>query len=105
MDKLKALFLSTIIALAVAAIAFAWTNPGANPPTGGGALYYSGGNVGIGTAAPKAALHLNGGIIIGNYTSKPTCDSNTTGMLVFDATNNKPYVCANSSTWKPVFAY
>ena len=49
MNKVKTLFLSIIISLAVAAIAFAWTNPTANPPGGGGALYYSGGNVGIGT--------------------------------------------------------
>jgi len=59
MNKVKTLFLSIIISLAVAAIAFAWTNPTANPPGGGGALYYSGGNVGIGTTAPFGALHID----------------------------------------------
>jgi len=60
MNKVKTLFLSIIISLAVAAIAFAWTNPTANPPGGGGALYYSGGNVGIGTTEPGAKLHVAG---------------------------------------------
>ena len=63
MNKVKTLFLSIIISLAVAAIAFAWTNPTANPPGGGGALYYSTGNVGIGTTEPGAKLEVNGDII------------------------------------------
>ena len=53
MNKVKTLFLSIIISLAVAAIAFAWTNPSTNPPGGGGALYFSNGNVGIGTTGPQ----------------------------------------------------
>jgi hypothetical protein len=71
MNKLKTLFLSIIIALAVATIAFAWTNPSANPPGGGGALYYSAGNVGIGTTNPSQKLDVDGyvkgtGLCIGN---------------------------------------
>ncbi len=40
----------------------AWTNPSANPPSGGGALYYSGGNVGIGTTGPNSKLEVAGTI-------------------------------------------
>jgi len=47
MNKFKTLFFSIILALAVAAITFAWTNPSANPPTGGGALSYSDGNINV----------------------------------------------------------
>jgi len=60
MNKLKTLFLSIIIALAVAAIAFAWTNPPGTPPSGGGALYFSNGNVGIGTTSPGYKLDVSG---------------------------------------------
>jgi hypothetical protein len=61
MDKSKVLFpiLTSVIAgLLVAGLAFAWTNPTANPPGGGGALYYSAGNVGIGTTGPLEQLHV-----------------------------------------------
>ena len=59
------------------------------------------GNVGIGTTSPAAALHIEGGFILGDYSSKPTCNSSVLGMMVFDTVNDKPYVC-NSSAWQPL---
>ncbi len=47
-------------------------------------------------------LNLNRGIILGNFSAKPSCTSDRLGMMVFDTVNNKPYVCANSNTWKPL---
>ncbi len=86
-----------------ASYASQWLN-GAN-----GAIYYFGGNVGINTTTPSGAklvvngtIAATGGIMMGNYATKPTCDASSKGMLVFDTTNNKPYVCANSSIWKPL---
>jgi len=49
-----------VIGLIAAFVATAWTNPSANPPGGGGALYFSNNNVGIGTTAPGAALQVKG---------------------------------------------
>lgn len=37
-----------------------WTNPNANPPGAPGALYYSSGNVGVGTSNPTSTLSVNG---------------------------------------------
>ncbi|MBI2515096.1 hypothetical protein HYV91_02875, partial [Candidatus Wolfebacteria bacterium] len=51
-------FSSIVAGLTVAVMVMAWTNPTGNPPIGGGALYYSGGNMGIGTSTPLAQLHL-----------------------------------------------
>lgn len=42
-----------------------------------------------------------GGVRLGNYASKPTCDAVSTGNIVFDTTEDKPYVCA-STGWKPL---
>ena len=43
-------------------LVWGWTSPSANPPSGGGALYYSGGNVGIGTTTPTTGkLVVSGG--------------------------------------------
>ena len=53
---------SLIAGLLVAGIVMAWTNPTANPPSGGGALYYYNGNVGIATSTPSEKLEVNGNI-------------------------------------------
>ena len=47
-------------------------------------------------------LNLSKGLILGNYGTKPTCDATHLGMMVFDTTNDKPYVCASSDTWNPL---
>jgi len=47
-------------------------------------------------------LNLSRGVILGNYATKPSCVAGYLGMMVFDTANNKPYVCASASTWKPL---
>ncbi len=81
MDKLKTTTLSVVIGLSAAVIAvMAFTGPESSPPSGdtnfwrvnGSDIYYTGGNVGIGTTTPSAAfsvigdVKLSGGDIITN---------------------------------------
>lgn len=47
------------------------------------------------------SLLVEGGIKLGNYSSKPACDPDLTGNLLFDTSENKPYICA-SGGWKPL---
>jgi len=62
--KITALLIFIVIGLVISIVAVrAWTNPTANPPGGGGgALYYSVGNVGIGTTGPGYKLDVNGAV-------------------------------------------
>ncbi|MBI5306404.1 hypothetical protein HZB04_02380 [Candidatus Wolfebacteria bacterium] len=62
-NKVKILFpilASIITGLLMAVLVNAWTNPTQSPPSGGGALYYSNGNVGIGTTTPSQKLSVDG---------------------------------------------
>ena len=54
--------LSIVISGLVIYHTFAWTNPGSNPPIASSAITASGGNVGVGTAAPAYKLDVNGDI-------------------------------------------
>jgi len=94
MNKLKILFLSIIIGLLTATVVFAWTNPSANPPSGGGALYYSGGNVGIGTASPQRKLHILGSD--GAVTSFPTVGAKD--FLIIENNGNTNIAVVSSAT-------
>ena len=67
---------SLIAGLLVAGIVMAWTNPTANPPSGGGALYYYNGNVGIGTTSPGAKLEVAGNIRATGGTPIYSCPNN-----------------------------
>ena len=92
MKKLKTLFLSIITALAVAAIAYAWTSPSGNPPSGGGALYYYNNNVGIGTPTPGAKLEVVGDIKItgGTPSAGEVLTSDATGLATWEMTSSIP---------------
>ncbi len=88
-SNLKVLFLSIAIGLFTCAISiFAFSSPGSNqPPSGnpifwllsGTSMYYTGGNVGIGTASPVGTLDVNGNLYANNFTGMisffvgPTC--------------------------------
>jgi len=63
------------------------------------------GRVGIGVTNPQAALDISGGIKLGSLTSgtRGTCGVSTYGVMYFDTTEKRPYVCTNDSNkWKPL---
>ncbi len=62
-------------------------------------IYYNSGSVGIGTASPAAALHVNGEAIIGN--TSLACSGTTEGALRYSSASQYVELC-DGSTWKPL---
>ncbi len=60
LPKILFIFSCLILAVSFATVVFGWTSPSSAPGAGGGVLYYSGGNVGIGTTTPQYILDVNG---------------------------------------------
>lgn len=59
----------TLTGLVATSIAFGWTNPGGDPPSGSGGISVdTSGNVGIGTMSPTAKLHLAGKLRVADGT-------------------------------------
>ncbi len=99
-NNLKVLFLSIAIGLFACAISiFAFSSPGSNqPPNGnpifwllsGTSMYYTAGNVGIGTNSPGEKLEVNGNIklnVSGNKVFTWYTDSNQMGFM--DVTDSR----------------
>ncbi len=109
-NNLKVLFLSIAIGLFACAISiFAFSSPGANqPPNGnpifwllsGTSMYYTAGNVGIGTASPAATLDVGGTgsqkMPVGTTAQRPS--SPVTGMMRFNTDNNNLEIY-NGTKW------
>ena len=71
---------------------------------GGATLTVKAGRVGIGTAAPAAALDVNGGVRVGNYVSASTpSPAGIAGTFIFNTVIGKPYV-SDGTGWKPLGA-
>ena len=69
---------------------------------GGSTLVVKAGKVGIGTAAPVAALDVNGGVRVGNYVSASTpSPAGLAGTFIFNTTLGRPYV-SDGTAWKPL---
>ncbi len=62
-------------------------------------VFYTAGNVGVGTNAPKAALDVAGAIKVG---SSDTCDATTEGSLRYNAGAKNMEFC-DGSGWKPLY--
>jgi alpha-tubulin suppressor-like RCC1 family protein len=61
--------------------------------------FQSTGNVGIGTTSPASALHVNGGITVGNDTA--SCTSANSGELKYLSTASPAFTWCNGSAWVP----
>lgn len=63
-------------------------------------IFFQGGNVGVGTNNPQAALEVNGPIKLGSAIKGDPCA--TEGTMAYDYTNHTALVCDNLSAWKSV---
>ncbi|MDP3015141.1 MAG: right-handed parallel beta-helix repeat-containing protein [bacterium] len=100
-NKILLLFVNVVIVIVIVivivAIANAWTNPTANPPGGGGTLYYYNGNVGIGTAIPTAALTLGADESLRLIGGTAFPASPNEGEIFFKSDTKQLYTYANSA--------
>ena len=68
----------------------------------GGALYYNGGNVGIGIGSPVAKLHVNGSSLLDGTVTLGSDSSNPETRLYYNTTTGRNYFAprlANNSGW------
>ena len=86
------IFSSLLFVLLLARLTFGWTSPTANPPGGGGALYYFNGFVGIGTPAPGAKLEVAGQVKItgGTPGAGEVLTSDATGLATWETPSSVP---------------
>ncbi|MCK9497376.1 MAG: hypothetical protein M0Q27_00935 [Candidatus Colwellbacteria bacterium] len=95
--KWKAFFLALVFGAVFSSPVFAWTNPAANPATGGGTIIAeqgspanviyikSNGNVGIGTSNPAAKLEVSG---LGNQNITITSTNHSDAGLILMRNEN-----------------
>jgi len=112
MGKMRLLFISlsaVAFGLFVAVAAMAWTSPSGAPPTGSGAIYYSGGNVGIGTSTPSVKLEVQGGYIkttdaVGAPNTSKAFMEGATGVSYFGSFSTQRASFGNSESWETLTA-
>ncbi|MEW6408457.1 MAG: hypothetical protein AB1465_07290, partial [Patescibacteria group bacterium] len=81
--RLRFILISVIcglLTIVIINIVYAWTNPSANPPSGGGALYYYNGNIGIATTTPSYKLDIQIG------------ETELSGLRITDPNSNLVYL-------------
>jgi len=82
-------------------LVWGWTSPSANPPSGGGALYYSDGNIGIGTTTPTTGKLVVSGGKLDMSTNEII---NVAGPTASSSVATKGYVDAAATGRGPVIA-
>lgn len=64
----------------------------------GSNIFYTGGNVGIGTSAPVTALEVQGGIKFGDQTQVTSCSASEEGIQRYNSVSKKMEFC-NGTAW------
>ncbi len=73
-----------------------WINSGLN-------IYYSAGNVGIGSViSPRVSLEVSGGILPGPATIGQTCGTSPAGTLAVDTGTSAIIFCKSTGTWASI---
>ncbi|MBY0554487.1 type II secretion system GspH family protein [bacterium] len=71
-------------------------------PSNSSDIFFSGGNVGVGTSAPSAKLEVNGSIKTGTASTGASCAGNPEGAFAYDSGNQSPVFCSNTGLWTPM---